>query len=151
MITILVIYHTQSGHTEKMARAVAEGVVKAEPSRVVCKRACEATVTDLLSCDALVVGSPEYFGYMSGAVKDFFDRTFYAAEGKIFKKPYAVFISAGNDGSGALLSIERIARGLQLQKVHEPVIAKGAVDEAILDRCRELGETLARGCELGIY
>ncbi|HRR42891.1 MAG TPA: flavodoxin, partial [Syntrophales bacterium] len=91
------------------------------------------------------------FGYMSGMVKDFFDRTFYEAQDKVFRKPYVVFISAGNDGSGALRAVERIALGYKLRKVYEPLIAKGKVTAGTLEKCRELGATLAAGCGLGIY
>ena len=88
---------------------------------------------------------------MSGMIKDFFDRTYVAAQDKVFRKPYVVFISAGNDGTGALNAIERIALGYKLKKVYEPVISKGRVTEEILERCRELGATLAGGCQMGIY
>lgn len=151
MAKILVVYHSKTGNTERMANAVAEGAIRIENTRLTFKKAFDATLEDLLDCDGLAIGTPENFGYMSGALKDFFDRTFYPAQGKLFKKPYVVFISAGNDGTGAQNSIERIARGYPLKKVYEPVIAKGDVTEEILDRCRELGETLAGGCELGIY
>jgi multimeric flavodoxin WrbA len=151
MAKILVVYHTQTGHTEEMAIAVAEGAAGFENTAVTVKRAGDATVEDLLDCDGVAIGTPENFGYMSGAMKDFFDRTFYPAQGKIFKKPYVLFISAGNDGTGALNSVDRIARGYPLKRVFDPVIAKGEVTDDILDRCRELGQTLAGGCELGIY
>jgi multimeric flavodoxin WrbA len=140
MQKILVVYHSQTGNTEKMAR-----------TEVVMRRASDATLEDLLGCAGLAIGTPENFGYMSGALKDFFDRTYYPAQGKVFRKPYVVFISAGNDGSGALRSIERIALGYQFKKVYEPVISKGEVTEDVLARCRELGETLAGGCDAGIY
>ena len=152
-IDILIVYHSQSGHTARMAQAVAEGVESVEGARAVLKRANEATLQDLIDCRGLALGTPEYFGYMSGLVKDFLDRTY--VEGRehpaIFKKPYATFISAGNDGEGALRSIERIMIGYQLRKVFEPVIARGEVSEKDLEACRELGATLAAGCDLGIY
>jgi multimeric flavodoxin WrbA len=151
MQKILVVYHSQTGNTEKMARAVAEGASRIDATEVVIRRASDATLEDLLDCAGLALGTPENFGYMSGVLKDFFDRTYYSAQGKVFRKPYVVFISAGNDGSGALMSIERIALGYRFKKVYEPVIAKGAVTEEVLNRCRELGETLAGGCEAGIY
>lgn len=134
-----------------MAQAVGEGASRIDNTEVVMKRAFDATLEDLLECQGLALGTPENFGYMSGALKDFFDRTFYPAQGKVFRKPYVVFISAGNDGSGALNSVERIALGYQFKKVYEPVIAKGEVTEDVLARCRELGQTLAGGCEAGIY
>jgi len=154
MTRILIVYHSQTGGTEKMAGAVAAGASSIGGTEVILKKAADASLEDLLSCDGLAVGTPENFGYMSGAVKDFFDRTFYPAEGKVFRKPYVVFISAGNDGTGALSSIERIALGFQFKKVYEPVIArmsKGGVTDEILARCRELGQTIAGGCEAGIY
>lgn len=151
MKKILIVFHSQTGNTKTMAEAVAEGASRIDTMEVVMKKASEATLEDLLDCTGLALGTPENFGYMSGALKDFFDRTFYPAEGKVFRKPYVVFISAGNDGSGALRSIERIALGYQFKKVYDPVIAKGEITEAILASCRELGETLAGGCDLGIY
>ena len=150
---ILIIYHSQTGNTQKMAESVARGSESINNVRVVLKRASEATLKDLMECDGLALGSPEYFGYMAGIIKDFFDRTYNEARGRkeVFKKPYVVFISAGNDGSGALSSIERICIGYQLKKVYEPVVAKGEINQGILIRCEELGKTIAAGCEAGIY
>jgi multimeric flavodoxin WrbA len=151
MQKILVIYHSQTGNTKRMAQAVGEGASRIDATEVVIRKASDATLEDLLDCAGLALGTPENFGYMSGALKDFFDRTYYSARGEVFRKPYVVFISAGNDGLGALMSIERIALGYQFKKVYEPVISKGAVTEEVLNRCRELGETLAGGCDAGIY
>src|SRR3546814_9262380 len=74
-----------------------------------------------------LLGTPENFGYMSGLLKDFFDRTYYPAEGKTVGLPYAVLISAGNDGSGAARAIERIATGYGWRAVAEPLIVKGEI------------------------
>lgn len=153
MVTILIVYHSQTGRTKTMAQAVAKGAKSIENVSTILKEARETTLDDLLNSDGLAFGSPEYFGYMAGAIKDLFDRTYYQARGRkeILKKPYVVFISAGNDGLGALTSIERICVGYQLKKVYEPVIARGDIDEAILSRCEELGKVIAAGCEAGIY
>jgi multimeric flavodoxin WrbA len=151
MSRILVVYHSQTGNTERMAIAVAEGVHSIEGSECILKRAFEAGVQDLVECDGLAVGTPENFGYMSGAVKDFFDRTFYPPHEKYFRKPYVVFISAGNDGTGALNSIERIALGYKFKKVYDPVISKGKLTGETLEKCRELGQILASGCDAGIF
>jgi len=136
-----------------MAQAVAKGAKSIENVSTILKEARETTLDDLLNSDGLAFGSPEYFGYMAGAIKDLFDRTYYQARGRkeILKKPYAVFISAGNDGLGALTSIERVCVGYQLKKIYEPVIARGDINEAILSRCEELGKVIAAGCEAGIY
>ena len=106
--------------------------------------ALEAGVDDLLWANAVILGTPENFGYMSGALKDFLDRTYYPCEGKVESLPYAVFISAGNDGMGALSSIQRIARGYPLREIQEAIIAKGELNEEIIGRCEELGA--ARPC-----
>ena len=153
MVNILIVYRSQTGKTKKMAEAVARGANSIENVRATLKEAMETTLDDLLGCDGLAIGSPEYFGYMAGAIKDFFDRTYYQARGRkeIFKKPYVIFISAGNDGQGALRSIERICIGYQFKKVYDPVIAKGEIDETILAQCEELGKIIAAGCEAGIY
>ena len=151
MTKILIVYHSQTGNTEKMAQAVAEGARLIENAEVMLKKAHEASVEDLLAADGLALGTPENFGYMSGMIKDFFDRTYYAAQDKVFRKPYVAFISAGNDGEGALKSVERIALGYKLKKVSEPVIAAGAVTEDVLEQCRNLGGVLAGGCQMGIF
>ena len=111
----------------------------------------DAGPEDLLWADALILGTPENFGYMSGAMKDFLDRTYYPCEGKVESLPYAIFISAGNDGSGAVSSIQRIARGYPLRAVQEPIIARGATTQAVLIACEELGLAMAAGLEMGVF
>jgi len=144
MTKILTIYHSQTGHTQQMAQAVAAGAQSIEHTDVILKKAGEATLDDLLACHGLAIGTPENFGYMSGMIKDFFDRTYNDAQDKVFRKPYVVFISAGNDGTGALRAIERIALGYKFKNVFTPVVAKGEITA-------ELGATLAGGCAMGIY
>lgn len=136
-----------------MAETVAQGAGSIQGTIVTLKRASEADIDDLIKCDGLAIGTPEYFGYMAGMVKDFFDRTYEAARGRkeVFKKPYVVFVSAGNDGTGALTHIERICIGYQFKKVYDPVVARGEIDRDILRRCDELGKTIAAGCKEGIY
>jgi multimeric flavodoxin WrbA len=151
MAKILIVYHSQTGKTQKMAQAVAEGAKSIEGVEVVLKKAADAILEDLLTADGLAVGTPENFGYMSGMVKDFFDRTFYGVQEKAFRKPFVVFISAGNDGTGALRAIERIALGYKFKTVFQPVIAKGEITKEILTQCVELGATIAGGCQMGIY
>ena len=151
MTKILIVYHSQTGNTAKMAQAVAEGARLIENTEVLLRKAQEASAEDLLAADGLALGTPENFGYMSGMIKDFFDRTYYATQDKVFRKPYVVFISAGNDGEGALKSVERIALGYKFKKVSEPVLAAGAVTEDVLEQCRNLGGVLAGGCQMGIF
>ena len=94
-----------------MAQAVLRGARRTPEVETRLKMALRAGLDDLLWAQGLVLGTPENFGYMSGALKNFLDRTYYPAQGKVDGLPYAVFISAGNDGRGALSGIERIARG----------------------------------------
>jgi len=150
---LLVVYHTQTGHTEAMARAVVRGARHPEVAgvEVRLRRAIEAGLGDLLEADAVAIGTPENFGQLSGGMKDFFDRTYYPAQGKLEGLAYAAFISAGNDGRGALEGLRRIVRGYPLREVREPIIARGGIDAGVLERCEELGLALAAGLEAGIY
>ena len=150
---LLIIYHSQTGHTESLADAVVQGATS-EEIKGVCTRALRAGlagVPELLWADALILGTPENFGYMSGAMKDFLDRTYYPCEGRLEGLPYAVFISAGNDGRGAHSAIARIARGYPLKEVREPLIARGELNTHHLEQCRDLGMAMAAGLEVGIY
>ena len=146
-----IIYHSQSGNTQQLAEAVAAGAREEEGLIVSIKTAFNAGLDDLLEADALLFGSPENFGNMSGALKDFFDRTYYPAEPYQINLPYAVFISAGNDGTGAVREIERIAKGYPLRRVAEALIAKGEVSQAHLQQCRDLGLSMAAGLVMGIF
>ena len=149
---LLVVYSTQSGRTRRLAEAACAGAAElADEVEVRCLAAADAGLDDLLWANGLLIGSPENFGYLSGAVKDFLDRTYYPAEGKTIGLPYAMFVSAGNDGSGAVRALERIASGYQWTRVAEPVIAKGELDDSGLAAVRELGQTLAAGISLGIF
>jgi multimeric flavodoxin WrbA len=149
--TLLIAYHSQSGATESLATAVENGALKVEGVSVMRLKAAAVSEAQLEECAAVVICSPEYFGYMAGAIKDLFDRTYEPIRERVRGKPYAVVISAGNDGTGALTSIERIAKGYGFKMVQEPIIVKGEISEADLEGCDELGQTLAAGIEFGIY
>lgn len=150
---LLIVYHSKSGKTMKMADAVYAGATDPDVGDVEVSKVptFEATAEDLLRADGLILGTPENFGYMSGQMKDFFDRTFYEVEGKISPLPYAIFIGAGNDGTGALTAIRRIAKGYPFIEVQEPVLVRGDLTDQDLEQCRELGLALAVGIEAGIY
>jgi multimeric flavodoxin WrbA len=122
-----------------------------EDVTVRCLHAPNAGPEDLRWAHGLLFGTPENFGTMSGLLKDFFDRTFYAVEGELAPLPYALFISAGNDGRGAVREIERIARGYPFTQVAEPLIVRGPPTEDALGDARELGMTLAAGLSAGIF
>ena len=148
---ILVIYHSQKGTMECMALRFAQGAAKEKDITIILKKAGDATVEDLLNCQAIAIGSPEYFGNMAGMIKDFFDRTFAVAQGRTIGLAYVVFVCAGNDGRGALSHIERIALGYKWKKVQEHIRITGIPTEKDLARIEELGHTLAAGVALGIF
>ncbi len=142
MAKVLIIYHTQSGNTEKMAKAIYEGAVSTGAD-VSLKKASDATADDLLSCDAVVFGTPNYFGYEAGAVKDFFDRTFYTLRGKVKDKPYAVFGSYGGGGPKAIESLVKLCNNLGLKKATESVGAQREPSSEAMEECRALGAKMA--------
>jgi len=149
---LLIVYASQTGHTARLAEAIMLGASRvAELLEVRLLRAFDAGIDDLLSADGLLIGTPENFGYMSGAIKDFFDRTYYPAREKVAGLPYALFVSAGNDGSGAIQAIERIARGYGFNRVMEPLLVKGELTQASLQAAEILGETMASGVAYGIF
>lgn len=148
---ILVIYHSQGGTMETMARYFVKGASREEGIDIVCKKAGDATLTDLLNCDGLAIGSPEYFGTMAGMIKDFFDRTFNDAQEKTIGLSYVVFVCAGNDGRGAIAQIERIAAGYKWEKVQPPLRITGPPSKQDLEKLEELGQTLAAGVDFGIF
>ena len=148
---ILVIYHSQNGRMEHMAKRFAKGAAKEKEVAVILKKAKDADIDDLLRCDGIAIGSPEYFGTMAGMIKDFFDRTFEAAQERTIGRPFVVFVCAGNDGRGALTQIERIAAGYKWKKVQEHIRIVGAPTENDLLKLEELGQTLAAGVDFGIF
>ena len=140
------------GRTATMVEAVREGILLAgDEIELRTLPALQAGVEDLLWAHGLLIGTPEHFGYMSGAVKDFMDRTFYPVENQVNGLPYAVFISAGNDGTGAATAIERIALGYKWRRIADAVIVRGDPIAADLQRCSELGQTMAAGLALEIF
>lgn len=149
---LLLVFSSQTGRTAAMMAAVragAEAAGEAVELRVL--PALDAGIDDLLWADGLLIGSPENFGYLSGAVKDFLDRTYYPAEGKVDGLPYALVVAAGNDGTGAVRALERIATGFRWKRVAEPLIARGETTPAQFEACRELGLAMATGLAAGLF
>lgn len=148
---ILVIYHSQGGTLKILAKRLAKGAAKEENISVTLKKAADADVEDLLNCSGIAIGSPEYFGTMAGMIKDFFDRTYEAAHERTIGLPYIVFVSAGNDGRGAITQIERLAAGYKWKKVQEAVRVVGVPTEDVLVETEDLGQALAAGVDFGIF
>lgn len=149
---LLLIYGGHAGgRTERLRRALVAGI-GAEDGLVLRERpALEAGLDDLLWAHGLLLATPEHFGYMSGALKDFFDRTFYPAEARTVGLPYALVVSAGQDGSGTVAAVQRIVTGYRWKAIADPVVVVGEPDAAALARCEELGATLAAGLVAGVF
>jgi flavorubredoxin len=149
---LLIFGGHEGGRVAELTSAVSEGVnLFSNEVELRALPALDAGLSDLLWANGLLIGTPEHFGYMSGAVKDFFDRTFYPAENKVNGLPYAIYVSAGNDGTGAVSSIERIAIGYKWKRIAEPLVVRGPPTSDALVKCRELGQTMAAGMDAGIF
>ncbi len=153
MAKLLIVYHAPSPNMQRLADAVIAGAESPEIEGVEVRalRALEAGGDDLLWCDGVLFGTTENFGYMSGALKDFFERSYYQCLDKVAARPYGLFVKAGNDGTGAVTSVQRIVTGLDLKPIAGPLLMVGAFREQWLDQCAELGMTMAAGLEAGIF
>jgi len=140
MAKIAIVYYSGSGNTEKMAKLIAEGATKAGVEAQLLK-AGGLDAAKVLDADGLALGSPDYFSYMAGELKSFFDRAF-SQRAKLSGKPYVSFGSHGGGGQ-VLKSIDSVAGGIGLKQVCPGVLSKGAPDAAASDACRKLGEALA--------
>ena len=149
---LLIVYHSKTGKNGKMAESVLLGAQHPDIDvEVRFKRAYDAASDDLLWADGIVFGTPENFGYMSGALKDFFDRTFYEVEGQVEGTPYSICVGAGNDGTGALAAIRRICNGYNFKEVQPAIVVVGEVTKEQLSQCEELGMAMAAGLEAGVF
>jgi multimeric flavodoxin WrbA len=163
MKTLLVVYHSMTGGTAQMAQAAADGAADEPETTVRLLPAAAAGPHDLLQADGYLFATPENLAAMSGVMKDFFDRSYYGALGRIEGRPYAALVCAGSDGSNAVRQLERIATGWRLKQiapslivcVHaqtpEEIARPKQIGAADIARCRELGAGLAAGLALGIY
>lgn len=161
--TLLIVYHSLTDGTRQMAEAARAGAAAEEGVDVRLLRAAEAGPADVLAADGYVFATPENLAAMSGQLKDFFDRTYYAALDQVNGRPYASLICAGSDGSNAARQVERIATGWRLKAVAQPLIVctHAQTPEAILapkqigtddlERCRAMGQALAAGLALGVF
>ena len=153
MRRLLVVSHTPSENTARLTRAVIKGAKHPEISAVEVRvsEPLETGPEEVLGCDAIVLGTTENFGYMSGALKDFFDRIYYPCLEKTESLPFALFIRAGNDGLGAQSSVERITKGMAWKQVQAPLICCGPWQDEFMEQCEELGMTMAAGLEAGVF
>jgi len=141
MASVLVVYSTMSGNTKAAAEAVADGA-RSAGADVTLKAACDAQPQDLVSCDAVALGSYDAFIYMGGSLKDFFDRAFYPTQGQVTDKPYVAFLTHGGGGK-AIGSIESIAQSFKLKKAADSVLVKGKPEGQAVAALKSLGIGLA--------
>ena len=163
MPTLLILYHSRTGGTAAMAQAAYDGACAEAGVAVRLVRAEEAVADDLLAADAAIFACPENLAAMSGAMKEFFDRAYYPALGRLEGRPYALMVCAGSDGEGAARQMTRIATGWRMKPVSDPLIicTYAQTPEAILAakiiggedlaRCRDLGQMLAAGLLMGLF
>lgn len=160
---LLVVWWTMTGGTRQLVDAFCEGAAVQEGVELRVRRADEAQPSDLLAADAVLFATPENLASIAGMMKDFFDRSYYAALGRIEGRPYATLVCAGSDGQGAARQVDRIAAGWRMKAVAEPLIvithaqtpeailAPKSIDRASLGRARELGAAMAAAVSMGIW
>jgi hypothetical protein len=151
MKTLLIVYHSQSGAAAQLARALWRG---AQREAGVCprvRRACDAGIDCLAAADGVAMVAAENSGSCAGGLKECLDRVFYPAIDRGLVLPYALVISAGNDGRGAQRQLERILSGIPMRRATETRIVRGEPGTADLEACAELGQGLAAGLDMGIF
>ncbi|MGF1592441.1 MAG: flavodoxin family protein [Kiloniellaceae bacterium] len=150
---LLIVAHVPSENTTKLRDAVVAGARAPDIDGVEVRSLTpfEAGPEDVLAADGVILGTTENLGYMSGALKDFFDRSYYGVIEKTEGLPYALYIRAGKDGTGTRRGVETIVTGLRWRAVQEPLICRGAWQDRFVDDCRDLGMAMAAGLEAGIF
>jgi multimeric flavodoxin WrbA len=151
MKSLLIVYHSQSGTSAQLARAVALGAGLEVGVEYSVRRASDAGVADLEAADGLILVAAENSGALSGGMKDFLDRIFYPAIALSLVMPYALVVSAGNDGRGAQRQADRILSGIPFAPATETLILRGELVPAHQQSCEELGQAFAAGLEMGIF
>lgn len=163
MKRLLIVFHSMTGGARQMAEAVLRGATSESTIEAQLLRAPDARPEDVLQADGYVFVTPENLAAIAGIMKDFFDRTYYAALDRIAGRPYATLVCAGSDGQNAVRQIERICTGWRLKPVCEPIIvcthaqtpeailAPKTIDAEDLRRCEETGAAIAAGLALGVF
>ena len=150
MPTLLHVHHTTSPSVHAMFDAVQSGATdpQIEGVDVVTRAALQASVSDALAADGYLLGTPANLGYMSGALKHFFDQIYYPCLEATIGRPFGVYVHGNNDTTGALRAIEIASTGLRWRQVQAPVSVIGSPSSTDLDACWELGAAVAAGLAL---
>ena len=146
---LLVVHHTSSPALHQICTAVVQGTHHEgiQGVDVVVRPALGATATDVLEADGYVLGTPANIGYMSGALKHFFDQIYYPCLDSTVGRPYGLYVHGASDTTGAIRAVEMIATGLKWKKVSQPVSVVGPPSKTDLEACYELGGLLAATVE----
>jgi multimeric flavodoxin WrbA len=149
---LLIVAHDPSPNTRKLVEATLRGARHEDIEGVESRHVppLEAVADDVLRADAIILGTTENFGYMSGALKDFFDRIYYPCLEHTEAMPFATWIRAGLDGTGTKIAIGKITTGLKWKPVQEPIILHGEYRAEFEHQCEELGMLMAASLESGI-
>jgi multimeric flavodoxin WrbA len=142
---LLVVHHTSSPALQILLEAVIDGT-KAEgleQVEVIVRPALAASAIDVLAADGFVLGTPANIGYMSGALKHFFDSVYYPCLTAKVGAPYGLYVHGNNDTAGAIRGVESIAKGMGWERVHAPVTVIGSPDKDATEACWDLGATVA--------
>ncbi|HYH19443.1 MAG TPA: NAD(P)H-dependent oxidoreductase [Azospirillum sp.] len=153
MKRLLVVAHCPSPNTQALRDAVVRGArsPEIEGVEVAVVAPLQAGPEDVLAAHAVILGTPENLGYMSGALKDFFDRIYYPCLERTQGMPFALYVRAGHDGTGTRRAVDTITTGLRWRAAQEPLILRGAFRAEFVPRCEELGTLMAAGLEAGIF
>lgn len=151
--SLLIVAHAPSGNTDLMVKALCSGAREIQSDQLIVRRqaALSTTAQDVLSSDAIILFTPENLGYMSGALKDFFDRIYYPVLEQKQGLPCAVVVRAGHDGTGTQKAIADILAGLRWRQVQAPLVCRGVWQDGFIVSCEELGKTLALGVAEGVF
>jgi multimeric flavodoxin WrbA len=142
---LLVVHHTTSPALQAMLEAVVAGArdPELEGIEVAVVPALAATATDVLAADGFLLGTPANIGYMSGALKHFFDQIYYPCLQAKIGAPYGLYVHGASDTAGAARAVAAIAKGLGWAQAFSPVETTGPVGKDVERRCYELGATVA--------
>jgi multimeric flavodoxin WrbA len=163
MKNLLIVFHSVTGGARQMAEAAANGAASESDVDTTLMHASQAGAAEVLHADGYIFATPENLAAMSGVMKDFFDRTYYAALDRVSDRPYAALVCAGSDGANAVRQIERIVTGWRLKRAApalivcthaqtpEEILSPKTIGQDELSRCEEIGATIAAGLALGIY
>ena len=150
---LLIVGHVPSPNTLRLREAAVRGASSPdiEGVEVVAASPFDVGPEDVLAANAILLGTTENLGYMSGALKDFFDRIYYPCLEQTQGLPYALYIRAGHDGTGTRRGVETIVTGLRWRAVQDPLILRGEFREDFVGQVEELGMLMAAGLEAGIF